>query len=49
LIPLIFITSYRGVRCLICITLPNDAQLFHAEFTHPVCRDFRMRASERVQ
>jgi len=25
--------SYRGVRCKICITVHNDAQLFHANLT----------------
>ena len=26
--------SYRGVRCLVCITVHNDAQLIHANLTH---------------
>ena len=27
-------TSYRGVRCSICITTHDDVQLFHANITH---------------
>ena len=26
-------TSYRGARCLNCITVHNDAQLIHAKLT----------------
>ena len=26
--------SYRGVRCPICSTMQDDAELVHAEFTH---------------
>jgi len=31
-------TSYQGVRCLRFITVHNDAQLIHANFTHFVSR-----------
>jgi hypothetical protein len=37
-------TSYRGVRCLNCSTMHNDAQLIHANLTHRV---FRSRLSNR--
>jgi hypothetical protein len=30
--------SYRGVRCLICIAVRDDAQLSHANLTHAACR-----------
>ena len=33
LIQFIFLTSYRCVRCCKCMTVHNDAQLFHAKFT----------------
>jgi hypothetical protein len=35
---------YRGVRCLRFITAHNDAQLIHANLTHPV---YRLRQSNR--
>ena len=28
--------SYRGIRCLNCITVHNDAQLIYANLTHPI-------------
>jgi len=33
LIPLVISTSYRGARCLICITVRHGAQLMHANVT----------------
>jgi hypothetical protein len=35
---LFFSVSYRGVRCLTCITMHNGAQLIHVNLTQHVYR-----------